>query len=82
MNDIIDYYTKNIGFLSSSVYAEIQCFISNGVDSIIIIESIKKAVSARKKSWGYIKAIINSYLKEGKEPVVTSKDYEIGDVPW
>lgn len=85
MQDIIDYYTENIGFMSSSVYSEIQCFLLNGVDSALIIESIKKTATARKKSWNYIKAILKAEIekeKQIKQATVTSKDYEIGDVPW
>lgn len=80
MDEILKYYEANVGFVTSSVYSEINCFLINGIPSVDILSALQKAVSNNKKYWGYAKSIIKNSIADKKQNEI--KNYEIGDVPW
>lgn len=78
---VINCYEANIGNMTSSVFAAVECLLNKGVQTEIITDAIHKAVAAKKPSWGYIWGIIKNIIAT-KQAFITAENYEIGDVPW
>ncbi len=86
--EIIDIYTNHFGFMTSSVIAEINCLLLKGIDTEVIVQSLHKAIKAKKTSWYYARAILYNWINNGiktmkdLKPKEAPKDYSIGDEPW
>lgn len=48
---VINCYEANIGNMTSSVFAAVECLLNKGVQTEIITDAIHKAVAAKKPSW-------------------------------
>lgn len=62
--NIYDYYQEKIGNLSSTQYQELDKFL-NELSEELIIEGIDRTINNGSKSFNYLKAILNDFKNRG-----------------
>ncbi len=71
---IINFYEDNITLITPFVSEDIQRYLQEGLDSNLIIDCMKEAVSRNKRNWHYIVSILNDCCNNN---IKTSKQFNI-----
>lgn len=75
---IADFYESNIGLMPRYVTEEVQCYMDDGIESDLIIETLKIAVSNNVRKWSYAAAILkdcrNKNIKTLKDFIAERKE--------
>ncbi len=74
MKEIIDFYENNITLITPFVAEDIGQYLKNGLQSELIIECMKEAVSRNKRNWHYVVSILNDCCNNN---IKTARQFKI-----
>lgn len=73
LQKIIDFYNSNIGLITPYALELFQDYLKTMSDEVIIY-AMKKSVEANKRTIQYIKAILNSWEKQGIKTILQAEE--------
>ncbi|RDW21431.1 hypothetical protein CWR48_03245 [Oceanobacillus arenosus] len=76
--DTIAFYQDNIGLVSPYVAESLLQWVRD-IGEALVIEAMKRALERNKPSWGYVKSILQAWVKKG---IVTVDDAMAEDVAF
>ena len=62
--DVFVFYQKNFGVVSPFVAEDILGWVED-VGGELVVEAMKRGLERNKTSWGYVKSILQSWLRKG-----------------
>jgi len=74
LKKVIDFYENNITLITPFVSEDMEKYLQDGLQTELIIEVMKEAVSRNKRNWKYIVSILNNCLDN---KILTVKQFEI-----
>ena len=74
LKDVTEFYENNITLITAFVSEDIEKYLKSGLDSDLIIEAMKEAVSRNKRNWKYVTGILNDCINN---KVYTAKQFRI-----
>lgn len=74
LKKVIEFYENNITLITPFVSEDMEKYLQDGLQSKLIIEVMKEAVSRNKRNWKYIASILNNCLDN---KVLTAKQFQI-----
>ena len=76
LQDVIDFYSNNIGLMTPYVLKILESYLDEGIPAELIIYAMQKAVESNKRTIQYIKGILNSWSKKGIKTLIQAKEEE------
>ncbi len=76
LQDVIDFYSNNIGLMTPYGLKILESYLDEGIPAELIIYAMQKAVESNKRTFQYIKGILNSWSKKGIKTLIQAKEEE------
>lgn len=76
LQDVIDFYSNNIGLMTPYVLKILESYLDEGIPAELITYAMQKAVESNKRTFQYIKGILNSWSKKGIKTLIQAKEEE------
>ena len=76
LQDVIDFYSNNIGLMTPYVLKILESYLDEGIPAELITYAMQKAVESNKRTFQYIKGILNSWSKKGIKTLIQAKKEE------
>lgn len=76
LQDVIDFYSNNIGLMTPYVLKILESYLDEGIPAELIIYAMQKAVESNKRTFQYIKGILNSWSKKSIKTLIQAKEEE------
>ena len=76
ISDAIVFYQENFGSITPHVSNDLLVWLDDLGDELVI-EAMKRAVERNKKNWGYVKSILQSWLKKNIRTIEQAKAEEV-----
>ena len=76
LQDVIDFYSNNIGLMTPYGLKILESYLDEGIPAELIIYAMQKAVESNKRTIQYIKGILNSWSKKGIKTLIQAKEEE------
>lgn len=76
LQDVIDFYSNNIGLMTPYGLKILESYLEEGIPAELIIYAMQKAVESNKRTFQYIKGILNSWSKKGIKTLIQAKEEE------
>ncbi len=76
LQNVIDFYSNNIGLMTPYVLKILESYLDEGIPAELITYAMQKAVESNKRTFQYIKGILNSWSKKGIKTLIQAKEEE------
>ncbi len=76
LQDVIDFYSNNIGLMTPYGLKILESYLEEGISAELITYAMQKAVESNKRTFQYIKGILNSWSKKGIKTLIQAKEEE------
>ena len=76
LQDVIDFYNNNIGLMTPYGLKILESYLEEGIPAELIIYAMQKAVESNKRTFQYVKGILNSWSKKGIKTLIQAKEEE------
>lgn len=79
-NKIVDFYNQNFNLITQYIFENIETYLIDGLESELILEAMKEAVSNNVRKWNYVKTILddclNSNIYTKEQYLIHKKEYK------
>ena len=76
LQDVIDFYSNNIGLMTPYGLKILESYLDEGIPAELIIYAMQKAVESNKRTFQYVKGILNSWSKKDIKTLIQAKEEE------
>ena len=76
LQDVIDFYNNNIGLMTPYGLKILESYLEEGIPAELIIYAMQKAVESNKRTFQYVKGILNSWSKKDIKTLIQAKEEE------
>lgn len=76
LQEVIDFYSNNIGLMTPYGLKILESYLEEGIPAELITYAMQKAVESNKRTFQYIKGILNSWSKKGIKTLIQAKEEE------
>lgn len=76
LQNVIDFYSNNIGLMTPYGLKILESYLDEGIPAELIIYAMQKAVESNKRTFQYVKGILNSWSKKDIKTLIQAKEEE------